>query len=467
MAYTFSNPSKHLILELLIISLFSGKILGQYTINGQIKGLDSGQCILAYNHFSGGLYPIDTSEVDSNGNIKFSKNKSLDAGIYEIVLPSKNKLITLIIAIEQQITFKVDTTNLIGSMDIRGSEDSRLFYQFQSYLKNKNQQIAQLKSENPTSNDLPKLENQRKEYYDKFLQTNKNTFLAEILTTADEPDIPENLKKNKDSELKVFNYYKYHFWDNFNFKDKRLKRTPFFKQKLDRYIKELTIQKEDSIINSVEILLTKIRNIPEKEYEEYIIRYMTNQYENPIIMGTEGVFVYMVEKYFLTKYINVIDSSTITLLKEKTHTLKPLLVDKIIPDIGVQNVKGEFSFIHELNKDFNIIFFYLPSCGHCKEAAPKLKAFYDSHKNESISIMPISTEESEADWLKFINDYQWHDFINGYGAVVSRNVNYSKDYDVKTTPTIYVIDKNHKIIARRIGINDIEPFYKLYRKHNK
>ena len=81
--------------------------------------------------------------------------------------------------------------------------------------------------------------------------------------------------------------------------------------------------------------------------------------------------------------------------------------------------------------------------------------------------MLISTEESEADWLKFINDYQWHDFINGYGAVVSRNVNYSKDYDVKTTPTIYVIDKNHKIIARRIGINDIEPFYKLYQKHNK
>ncbi|MDF7818669.1 TlpA disulfide reductase family protein [Runella sp. MFBS21] len=181
-----------------------------------------------------------------------------------------------------------------------------------------------------------------------------------------------------------------------------------------------------------------------------------------------GGFVYMAKKYFPTKHINIIDRSTLYYnFIKKTHTLKPLLVDKTIPDLGVLNTKGKFNFIHELNKDFNIIFFYLPSCGHCKEAAPKLKAFYDSHKNESISIMPISTEESEADWLKFINDYQWQDFTNGYGAVVSRNVNYSKDYDVKTTPTIYVIDKTHKIIARRIGINDIEPFYKLYQKQNK
>lgn len=435
--------------------------LGQYHITGQITGLKHGECILAYNHYSGSLYPVDTAKIDLNGNINFFKKKSLDTGIYEIVLPSKSKLITLIISDEQNINFKVDTVDIISSIKIKGSKESQLFYQLQFYLKSNAQKISELKSKNTSPIEIKKLEEEQKKYYDFFLKKNKNTFLVEILKTASNPEIPSSIRT---SQEEAFLYYKNHFWDSFSFSNKKLVKTPFLKQKLDTYFNELTIQREDSIIKSAEYLLNKAQNGSQKEYEEYIIRYITNKYENSTSMGTEGVFVYMVERYFLTKYINVVDTSTLTSLKEKVNILKPLLLNKVIPDIGVQNKENRLSFIHELKSNFNIILFYSPSCGHCKEGAPKLKQFYNNHKNENIEIMTIAIDGNEMDWNKFINEHQWHSFINGYGLVVSRTVNYSKEYDVSSTPTIYILDKNLKIIARRIGIDDIEPFYNIYRK---
>ena len=39
--------------------------------------------------------------------------------------------------------------------------------------------------------------------------------------------------------------------------------------------------------------------------------------------------------------------------------------------------------------------------------------------------------------------------------------------DVFSTPTIYILDKNHKIIARRLGVDDLEPFIILYKKQHE
>lgn len=79
-------------------------------------------------------------------------------------------------------------------------------------------------------------------------------------------------------------------------------------------------------------------------------------------------------------------------------------------------------------------------------------------------VMPIATEGSETDWKKFIVDQQWESLFNGYGPIVSRKVDYRKDYDVILTPTIYILDNEHKIIARQIGIKDLEPFFNHYHK---
>ncbi|MDD2550007.1 MAG: hypothetical protein PHD00_07925 [Bacteroidales bacterium] len=48
------------------------------------------------------------------------------------------------------------------------------------------------------------------------------------------------------------------------------------------------------------------------------------------------------------------------------------------------------------------------------------------------------------------------DWINVWDPM--RTTNYHKLYDIYSTPVIYVLDKDKKIIAKRIGIESLERF---------
>ncbi|TAG75000.1 MAG: TlpA family protein disulfide reductase [Runella slithyformis] len=158
------------------------------------------------------------------------------------------------------------------------------------------------------------------------------------------------------------------------------------------------------------------------------------------------------------------DTSSLRQIKDRVNILKPLLVGRTIPDLGVQGEKDNMTFIHGMRGSYNVVFIYSPTCGHCRESAPKLKAFYDKYRAQGVEIMTIATEGTQEDWKKFIKEMKWENLNNGYGLVANRQVNYNKDYDVFSTPTVYVLDKNKKIIARRIGTEDLEPFLKLYQQ---
>jgi thiol-disulfide isomerase/thioredoxin len=438
-----------------------------YRIEGQIKGLKSGNCILA-NYLSTSLYSKDTAQADANGNIVFEGKTPLPGGLYEVVLPDLKTLVRLVIANEQQFSFVVDTADVIGSIKVKNGRDTELFYDFQRFMKNKEEQAQALRAAKPKDLDkkIKDLQDQRKAFYDQFMMDNANSFAVKLFKTSAEPELPPapKLPNGKIDSVWQFNYYKAHFWDNFDFADERLLRTPFLQQKLERYFKELTVQVEDSLNKEVDYVVGKAIAGKQKSLIAYTIDYPFSEYQNPKIVGTEGVFVYVAEKYYYTGIMPLSDTSSLRQIKDRVNTLKPLLVGRTIPDLGVQGEKDNMTFIHGMRGSYNVVFIYSPTCGHCRESAPKLKAFYDKYRAQGVEIMTIATEGTPEDWKKFIKEMKWENLNNGYGLVANRQVNYNKDYDVFSTPTVYVLDKNKKIIARRIGTEDLEPFLKLYQQ---
>lgn len=438
-----------------------------FRIEGQINGLKGGNCILA-NYLGTSLYPKDTAEADANGRVIFEGSKPLAGGIYEVVLPDLKTLIKLFIADDQQFSFVADTSDLIGSIKIKKCRDTQLFYDFQKFMKTKEDQAKALRE--AKSKDLDKkikeIQDQRKAFYDQFMKDNASTFAVKIFKASADPELPPapKLPNGKTDSTWLFNYYKAHFWDNFDFADERMLRTPFLQQKLERYFKELTVQTEDSLNKEVDYVVGKAMAGKQKDVIGYTIYYPFNEYQMPKVVGTEGVFVHVAEKYYYTGIMPLSDTSSLRQIKARVNVLKPLLVGKTIPDLGVLGLKDNMEFIHNLKGSYNVVFFYMPSCGHCREAAPKLKAFYDKYRTQGVDVMTISTDGNQEDWKKFVKEMQWENLTNGYGLVATRQLNYNKDYDVFSTPTIYVLDKNKKILARRIGEGDLEPFLKLYQQ---
>lgn len=441
-----------------------------YRIEANIKNYTSGDAILA-NHYALSLYPKDTATVDSKGNMVFEGDKPLPGGIYEIVTPDRKFTVRLIIDKYQKFSVATDTINWVLNTKVVGNKDSELFYDFQRFMMNQDEEVKKLRIQNPKDIDkkLQAIQDVRKKYYDKYMKDNESTFSVKLMKTAADPEIPTAplLANGKRDSLWLFHYYKNHFWDNFDFSDERLMRTPFLHQKLERYISDLTVQQEDSIMKSADFVVSKAIAGKNRDVLSYTIFFITNKYEQAKIVGTEGVFVRMAEKYYLTGIMPLSDTSSLKSVRERIAVLKPLLINKIIPDLGVLNDKNTMINIYDIKKDYTVLIFYSTSCGHCKEAAPKVKAFHDKWKNMGAEVFAITTEGTEEEWKQFIKEFKWENLVNGYGRTVTRTIDYRKDYDVFSTPTIYILDKNHKIIARRLGVDDLEPFLVLYKKQHE
>ena len=149
-------------------------------------------------------------------------------------------------------------------------------------------------------------------------------------------------------------------------------------------------------------------------------------------------------------------------ISEKVNTLKDVLVNKTFPALPVTDAAGRKINLPAIDASYTVLFFYAATCGHCKEASPVLKSFYDKNKADGVKVIAIDTEHNQEEWKSFVKTYHLEELINGFDPL--NQVDFNKKYDVVTTPTIYVLDKNKKIIARKMPVEQLDDFLNYYKK---
>ena len=305
------------ILFLLVISMSTNALFSQnmfsknikpvskskegYNITGNVIGLKDSTVMLAY-YFGGKQYAVDTAVVN-NGSFTFTGNENLKGGIYLIVM-SDNKYFDLIVS-EQHFSFTTDFDNLIGAMVFTNSIENPPFYNYLNFITKMQKEVTPLRQKIDLSKGDEKVELQKeidkidlevKKYRKEFIKINDDKFFSKIVIATTEPIIP---KAPKDADKSFqFRYYKKHFWDNIDFSDERMLRTPIFFNKMDQFLEKLTAKHPDSINISADILIENSR--ANKDIFQYVVSYITSTYERSKIMGMDAVFVHMVEKYYIT-----------------------------------------------------------------------------------------------------------------------------------------------------------------------
>jgi thiol-disulfide isomerase/thioredoxin len=109
------------------------------------------------------------------------------------------------------------------------------------------------------------------------------------------------------------------------------------------------------------------------------------------------------------------------------------------------------------------VFFYDPDCGHCRESTPALKEFYEKNKTSlGVRVYAASVARAPEQWKKYIREFGVQEWIHGYDY--SFRINFRKDFDVNNTPMVYVLDKDKKIIARRLPVEQLDSFMDFHEK---
>lgn len=435
-----------------------------YSISFQVKGLKGGKCMLG-NHFGDKQYIQDSCIVDENGKGFFKKNKTLPGGIYLFVLPSK-KYFEILIDKDQDFSFEVDTVDFIESMKVKGSDDNTLFYKYLSFITREQKNVEPLRNryQDPaTSKDsadailkrITKIDNEVKNYKLTYIKEHGNTMLASIFNATEEPEIPETPKLANgtlDSTF-AYRYFKKHFFDRVDFKDDRLLRTPIFQSKLEQYMEKLVLQIPDSINKEADMLVEKSKL--NREVFKFVVYYITSTYETSKIMGMDAVFVHMVDKYYTADQATWMDSTALYKIQDRARILKPILIGKQCMPLNLEDSLGKFHSLYALNARYTVLFFWDPDCSHCQKSMPKMIETYDKLKPIGLEVYAVCTEVEVDKWKKFIREKNLH-WIN-VGDPYLHN-NFRHDFDISSTPQIFILDKDKKIIAKKLDVNQIEDF---------
>ncbi len=447
-----------------------------YSIKVKVTGVKDSVCYLGHYFGQKQYTPVDTATADAAGNLLFSKKKTLKEGVYLIIIPGS--YFEVIIGPEQDIKIETDVADLITNMKTKGSLENEIFYGFQSIMISKSKEAQALVEEQKklknadsikvNKDKLTAIQNYIKTYKDDLFKKYPGTLTVKLLRAAEDPEVPEFKKADGTGvdSLKAYMYYKSHYFDNYDFSDERMLRTPIFIPRIDKYMKEMTVQMPDSIIKSADILIQKAG--ANKEIYKYVVSTITNTYETSNMMGMDAVFVHMADTYYLKGKCFWIDTTVERKIRERADILRPLLLGKVIPDTYCADTSGNYLPLHTIKGKYVVLIFWDADCGHCQKEIPKLFTLYNEKlKAKGTVVYAATIERDNKSWTKFLREKKL--FAPGWYNVRDQfnHTDFHKTYDVYSTPVVYLLDEKKKIIAKRIGVEQITEFLDNYEKRGK
>jgi thiol-disulfide isomerase/thioredoxin len=471
------------VLILLIGETQNAKAEG-YELKVRIKNLANKDIILGHR-FADKLYPDDTLRLDNSGFGIFKGKKLYPEGIYFVFTPSK-KMFDFFLTNNQNFSLETDTIELFDNLKFSNSPENTAVLEYRRQITRKQQELNLL---NGKKKDIKQEEEQfSKEIQssvNKLIEDQKNNLVGVFFKALQEITVPD---PPKDAHGKILDslfqarYYRAHYFDHINLKDGRLLRTPIYSEKIKAYIEKVIPQHPDTVNKEIDKLLTIAEG--DSEIFRFMLVTLFNYSASSQIMGFDAVYTHVAEKWYLPK-ATFEDTAFIRKTRDAVKKLKPLLIGKTAPDIQMLWVPsdhfqlavndsaarnnphvGSFVKLSQIDSKYTILAFWESDCSHCQKQIPELYEIWKRNKSLGIKVMSVHMlggVEGKKKWINFVNEHGLYDWMNVWNPY---DFTYKKIYDIKVTPAIFVLDKDKKIIAKRIDPAQIEGFLKHYDKMN-
>lgn len=439
--------------------LFSSLVYGQtpqgHSIKVSLKDYHSGKLYLG-NYFGKQTFIVDSADMNAKGTAVFQGKDTLPGGIYFILLPQKKKYFELLVDRQQHFSIKADTADRFRHNVFTGSEDNELFSAYNAFLSDQQQRVDSARRAGADSVALQQIQHTIGKdihiYRQDFLQKHPHALLALIFRAMQDPVVPEN--KTNDSTF-AYHYFRAHYWDQINFKDNRIVRTPILETRLQRYFTQLVPPVADSINQAADALLAKAKE--NQEVFKYVLWWLTYNYETSPYMGMDAVFVHLVEKYYMTGEAYWLTKEQTKKIVDRASQIAPNLIGNIAPNLSLQTIDMKPISLWSIKSKYTVLVFWDPTCGHCQIVVPELDSAYEKKwKNEGVTMVGVLAGGTKEQWKDFIQKNNLQDWMNVWDP--DKKTNYRRLYDVYMTPVTYLLDDQKKIIAKKLDVKQIEEF---------
>ena len=449
-----------------------------YSIHLHLKPYTGGKVYLGY--YYGKIKALaDSTLLNSNSDGLFEGKEKLPGGVYFIVSPGRTILFEMLLDSQQRFSVAADTTNLPGSVVFTGTPDNTVFLEYTRFTASKGMEItatqkelaaAHSKADSAKIREKLKVENAGLQQYRETLMAKyPHSLLTSLFKLLKEPVVPSAAQQpgGKYDSTFAYRYYKAHYWDGIDFTDERLTRTPVFEPRLERYFRDLVPPQADSVEREADMMLLEAR--VSKPMFQYLLVYFVQKYVNPEYMGQDAIFVHLFEKYINTGQAEFFTEKYRKFLNDRAYSLMANLIGQPAANLEMVDTAGALRPLYGVNAPFIVLCFWDPTCSHCKEIVPRVDSIFQAKwKQEGVKVYGVMVDGGKEAWLQFIKDHNLTDWIHVYetkehqeSVEKSGQPGYRQLYDVYQTPILYLLDKDKRIIAKKLSYQQLDEVINL------
>ncbi len=451
---------------IVILAFFQAGNAQETNILFQVNGLKYPGVIIGF--YQGGMaYRLDSVQVDTSvGSFRLRK-AGLRPGIY-FCMANNGKLFDFILPQgTDSFAIQADIAHLdaVSSPDSKENEALFRFEQQRMAIENSfeakksmRDMVAQATKNDaealkPFDAELQALIAKTDSLALDFMEKHPEHLFAKMLRSVRPPEPPKQIKaisKTGNPNPEYARWVQQHYWDNTDFSNEALLGNTFWQVYFDNFFARHVVPTPDSLMRAIDAVLAKTPR--GGTFFQFIVLRVTQFYEQNDAPGADRIFVHMVDKYQRKGETPWLDIATLERLAYKADAHRPNLSGSLALNFTLPDETGKAVELYDITAPMTMLVFYSPLCTHCMEFMPKIYQVYLDYQVKGLAAIAINTDDQGAYWKKFVaqQNWAWYDVDDH-----KKMEQLEKQYNAYNLPVIYLLDKDKRILAKRVKPGDL------------
>jgi thiol-disulfide isomerase/thioredoxin len=400
---------------------------------------------------------IDTTRADTAGNIKFTLPASYPSGMYRVFL-AENAFFDFIFN-KEDIAIRTDFNDLYEGLEITQSTENQVYYDF---LRTKHDYRRKFDLLAPINDYYPRndsffhvaraqyigIQAELMVYINDMVEQFPDAWATRILRLQKPPFFDPSMDE-VDRRL----YRIDHYFDHFDFSDVELIKSNVYTTAAIEYMSLYSNpnytqeQLENEFIRAVDKIMYQAMD--NSLVYEFIVEYLVGGFER---YHFDKVLDYIAENYTPEQCENEERKSD---LQTRLAKYAELSVGKAAPEIEMADPEGTPVKLSKIRSDYTLLIFWASWCPHCKNVLPEIHNLCESSINpKKMQVFTVSLDTEKEEWAAALQEgnYTWLNASDLMGWDSKAAV----DYNIYATPTMFLLDKNKKILAKPITLEELK-----------
>lgn len=284
----------------------------------------------------------------------------------------------------------------------------------------------------------------------------------DVIFISDTFTLPEIPIAITDADART-NYLVTHYWDSFDFSNVKLIDMPeVTEQAFVDYINIVNYASKENIEPSLRGIL-KSAEVDTAMYHHFCHLFEKYLYEPNSPFRNEELYIPVLQDILKSKLLSETDKERFRFQYEFTQKNR---IGYKANDFIYTLSSGVTQKMNAIDSEYTVLFFSNPECPTCMSTASYLdesivinKALsFNTPQRTMLTILSVYPDDDIESWRRYLEhmpDRWLHSYDDGM------QITNKKLYDLKAIPSIYLLDKNKKVILKDTAPEILEAFFDL------